>query len=503
MKTQILRLDEHDDLISTRDKMNWGQTGRILLVWPENKRLLRRRVDLVILQRHAISLGAQLALVVTDPVVRFHAKTLAIPIFKSLRHAQSAHWRVERRQRRLRTPAPLYQSPRTPEELEALRQAAHPAAPAWMALPAVRVGIFTLGVLAVLALGAVLLPGAEVSLSPQSMPQELNLTVRTSPDQESPNLSGVISARVVTVTVEGRESRESGGTVRVPDKPANGNVVFTNLSDREIHIPAGLVLRSLDDSSIRFATRQAGEISAGPGISITLSVDALTPGTQGNLPAGSLTAIESSLGLDVAATNPVPTRGGRDREVPIPTRMDRDRLYRELEAALRQSALEELATQLKPGDLLFTDTLTVTQVLDLEYTPEDDTPSGQLDLNLRLEYQAYHASYEDLTTLAGAILDANLPEGYQVQPDSLEISAASPPVMESPGVVRWRMAAQRRLQASISTTQAINLVLGLPPQEAASRLDKELPLNTPPSIRLIPSWWPRLPILPFRIRLML
>jgi len=500
MKTQILRLDEHDDLISTRDKMNWGQTGRILLVWPEHQRVLRRRVDLVLLQRHAGSLGAQLALVVTDPVVRFHAKTLALPIFKSLRQAQSAHWRVERRQRRLRAPAPVLPSPRTPEELEALWQSAHPSTPAWMISPAFRVSVFTLGVLAVLALAAVLLPGAEVKLSPKTIPQQLDLTVRARADQDSPNLSGVLPARPVTVIVEGRENRESGGVARVPDRAARGSVVFTNLSDREVQLPAGLVLRTLDNPSIRFATQLAGEISAGPGISITLGVEALTPGTGGNLPAGSLTAIEGSLGLDVAATNPAPTRGGTNREVPLPTQADRALLYQNLEAALRQSAMEELSAQLEPGDLLFTPTLTVTQVLDLEYTPPDDQPSGQIELNLRLEYQAYHASQQDLEALAGVILDANLPKGYQVLADSLNVEAATPPVVESPGVIRWQMTARRTLQASIPSTQVVNLLLGLPPDEAAARLKDKLPLQGSPSIRMVPPWWPRLPILPFRIQ---
>ncbi len=100
MKTYILRLEPHDDLVSTRDKMGWAKDSRILLVWPENKALLNRRLDLILLQRHSRSLGSQLALVTRDPEVHYFAPRLGIPVFRSLHKAQGQHWRVPRRFRR-------------------------------------------------------------------------------------------------------------------------------------------------------------------------------------------------------------------------------------------------------------------------------------------------------------------------------------------------------------------------------------------------------------------
>src|SRR5215207_7702582 len=60
MKTQIITLESHDDLISVRDRLSWAKTPRILLVWPKYEKVTLRQVDLKILQRHASSLGAQL-----------------------------------------------------------------------------------------------------------------------------------------------------------------------------------------------------------------------------------------------------------------------------------------------------------------------------------------------------------------------------------------------------------------------------------------------------------
>ena len=63
MKTQVIQLDPHDDGTSVRDKMSWAKSPRILLVYPRRSRILARTLDLRLLQRHAATLGEQLAIV--------------------------------------------------------------------------------------------------------------------------------------------------------------------------------------------------------------------------------------------------------------------------------------------------------------------------------------------------------------------------------------------------------------------------------------------------------
>src|SRR5574339_556149 len=101
MKTQIITLESHDDLISVRDRMSWAKTPRILLVWPKYENVTLRQVDLKVLQRHAASLGAQLGLVSRIRRVRLDAEALHIPVFKSTGEAQRVVWPKPRRRRRL------------------------------------------------------------------------------------------------------------------------------------------------------------------------------------------------------------------------------------------------------------------------------------------------------------------------------------------------------------------------------------------------------------------
>src|SRR4029450_12459928 len=102
MKTQIITLESHDDVISVRDRMSWAKTPRILLVWPKYEKVTLRQVDLKVLQRHALSLGAQLGLVTRTRRVRDDAEALRIPVFESTGQAQRVAWPKPRRRKLMR-----------------------------------------------------------------------------------------------------------------------------------------------------------------------------------------------------------------------------------------------------------------------------------------------------------------------------------------------------------------------------------------------------------------
>jgi hypothetical protein len=92
MKTQIITLESHDDLISVRDRMSWAKSPRILLVWPKFERVTLRPVDLRVLQSHALTLGAELGLVTRIPNVKRNAQGFHIPVFATAAEAQRAAW---------------------------------------------------------------------------------------------------------------------------------------------------------------------------------------------------------------------------------------------------------------------------------------------------------------------------------------------------------------------------------------------------------------------------
>src|SRR4026209_751844 len=131
MKTQIITLESHDDLISVRDRLSWAKTPRILLVWPKYEKVTLRQVDLNVLQRHASSLGAQLGLVTRARQVRADAEALGLPVFESTGQAQKVAWpKMKRRKWSHRAPD---------RSLREQREQAQVKEEAWRAHPVTRI----------------------------------------------------------------------------------------------------------------------------------------------------------------------------------------------------------------------------------------------------------------------------------------------------------------------------------------------------------------------------
>jgi hypothetical protein len=358
---------------------------------------------------------------------------------------------------------------------------------------------FTLGVLALLAIAATLAPSAQVRLSPETHYQEVGLSVTADPETETVDLAGSVPARTVTATVEGRDSLPVSGSILVPDGLASGEALFTNLTDQAVEIPEGTIVRGPEIGATRFSVTRSGEVEAGTGITITLPIRSLIPGSTGNLPAGKLSAIEGLLGTQLSVTNPQATRGGSERGEPAPTEADRDELSERLQSSLEDTALSELQNKLAEGDLLLPASLGVIQTITEDFQPAEATPADHLDLNMQLEYQAWFVSVEDLRSLAQKVLDARLEAGFSPVEGTLEIENLTRPVVGEDGLARWEVNARRQVRADLSEPQAVRLMLGQDPQQAQSRLEAALPLAKAPEIALIPSWWPSMPVLPFRI----
>jgi hypothetical protein len=301
------------------------------------------------------------------------------------------------------------------------------------------------------------------------------------------------------VIVEGRDQSPSSGSLSIPGQAASGLVTFTNLTDQPIRIPTGTVVWNPDLEAARFSTTRSGEVLSGPGQTLSLPVKSIHPGSQGNLPANRLVSIEGPLGVQLAATNPEPTSGGQDRKAPAPSQTDRWRLSVRLAESLKETALNEARNQALQDDILFIDSLTLLRTLEETYQPADSQPADFVSLNLRLEFDVLAASAADIEQLGQSVLDANLPSGFAPVENTLEVTNLTEPVLGQDSITRWKLRLERQVQAVLPPDQAVKLSLGLPPEEAENRLAQALPLETRPRIALTPDWWPRLPVLPFRI----
>ena len=489
MKTQIITLESHDDLISVRDRMSWAKTPRILLVWPRYEKITLRQVDLKVLQRHAASLGAQLGLVTRARRVRADAEALRIPVFESTGQAQRLAWPKPRRRKWTQRP------PR--KDLREQREQIFVKEEEWRVHPVTRIGAFLLGVLSVLVLVALFIPRADVILHPQSKMQSLVLPVIAGPSVESVFITGSIPAREKRVIVEGTQSVVVTGEGVTPQSKARGVVTFRNLTQQAVTVPAGTVVRTADN--LRFATIRGGEVAAGVDETIELPVEALESGRAGNVEAETIVILEGRLGLSLSIINPEPLTGGR--EIPSVQASDRDRARAKnvLMETLEDEASARLADEMKAGDVLFEDTFAVSQIISEVYDPPAGAAGTKLTLTMQVEFSTLYASAADLTELAGLALNASIPSRFAVTSDGLSLKPVTEPILNDDGFIRWTVRAERRIVQQISTMHVTQMIQGIRPAQAKTLLENSLPLRNAPDVKLSPSWWPWVPIVPFRI----
>jgi len=474
--------------------MSWSQTGRILLIWPEHGHVLNRQLDLILVKRYAVTLGAQLALVTHDSEVSFFADQIGIPVFGSTRLAQDTHWRDI--QRRKINP----QRNSQPSTLVRIQKIIQLPTPTWLEHPITRFFSFGLSVLALLALGIFILPSAKIVLSPQDQIQSMRFDIIADPSTTSIIFStGSLPTYIQDVIVEGRDTITSTGYTVIPDEHATGSLSFTNTSTQKIKIPAGTIVSTPGSNIVRFITSSTKDVMVNPNQSVLLDARALTPGSSGNLPPEQLVKIEGDLGLDLTVTNPLATQGGTDVKIPSPSAQDLQLLDERLRNKLKQTALMDLQSTLPDEDTLILPTLTITETLSEISTPAIGEPSNQLELSLRLTVQSQVVSGEVLHRLVTPIMDSNTPNGYLPIPSTLEIIRINSPTLGGDGKAHWTINATRKLQTDIPAQRVIDIVKGVNVSQASERLSVSLPIAEQAQIVTAPSWWPRLPFLAMRI----
>ncbi len=477
--------------------MDWSQTPRVLLEWPDESKILRNRLDLVLLERHCSTIGSQLALLTKDQQVIDQAEEAGIPVFQIRSEAQLQPWGKSFREFIRQEVVLQSQQPRENPINEKDDKTGGHQLPPWA-----RILIFTVAVVAVLAIGATLLPSANVSLSAGSYKREITIQIQAIRDQEGINISGIIPSRVLEIIVEDQVSLPATGTLPIPAEYARGEVVFTNLGETSIYIPLNTILSTSQENSPLFITMGSGTTPEGRGAQISLPIEALEPGILSNLPENMISRINKDLGAELSVINPSPTSGGEDIIVPAPNDKDRIRANLLLSSALIEMALEGAARQLDTGDMLLSSQPESSEISLSTYQPEIGSAGNTLTLTNVGQYNFSYASGDDLISLAEHVVNALYTGGlFEPALDTISLTHLSEPEFGTDQIAHWEMQVSWNEYRVFNNQKIIQTVLGKKPTDAEKLLKNSLDLDLLPDIQVIPSWWMRIPVLPFRIRI--
>ena len=492
MKTTILKIDDHDDVISICDKISGCRSNRVLLVLPRGFKVFREKMDLVLVQRHSTRLGAQLGLVTRDEQIASIAYDLGIAVFEDERNAQRKAWRRWRKvnpdlNRRQKIQNIIQQGKQSRVTIKR------------NTLPlSLRMIFFVVGLLGVFAMLAYLVPGAVIRLAPIEEEQTLKLDVWASLNVSSPTITGAVPAQIKTVIVDHEEAGIPSQTALVADQPSKGEITLENITDQDVFVPQGTIVITLSSPPIRFRTLEAITVPSGKDPVVKTAVEAVEAGSRGNVPAQSIGAIEGLIGLKLIVSNLEETRGGSDRESLAPSQADYDLLRQRSAAALKKKAMDALSEQLAVGEKMLIATLVESKLLEEKMDPPVGQPADRISLRIEAEYSVWIINERDILTVTESAMDAVLKSGYRSVPNSVLVTDLGEPKMDGSRIL-WDVFGVRKIKPNIPREAVLLAAAGRSKTDATAVIARVFKLKTAPVIELYPAWWRQMPFFEQRI----
>jgi len=505
---QIIQLAPDDDITAIRNRLEWAEARRILMIVPRQNKTLRSVVHQKVLARTADMLNIELALVTQDLRTRDAAKQAGTKTF-------AAEWIARRRGfvgKIAEKPAP---EKTTAPQLQLVETPPPPRVriknkKLVVVVGSGRVGCFQqlialilagmLGLALVLVLLA-LSPTATVTLVPQVDVITATVTLSADPAAELTDpdrANNAIPAQAVQVEISRFAEVD---TVKREDAPvdfATGTVVIFNRTQDEQIVPISTTLRTSSGVPIEFITTQTATVPAGTGATTETTIIALEEGPRGNVPSGQINRFRNpSLGLLARVINEAPTTGGTVRDAGVVTDDDKTRVRSKLRQLIQQAGYELMTAELDTQEFIPPETLQVIE-LDLTYNQFSGDVSETLGAEMRAVVRGTAVADYDANQLAYFALLDEVPLDKTLLPKGLRFSAGGIQEVQDRAVT-FPVIAEGIVVSDIDEDAVKEAITFLPTGEAQAWLSENLPIVSVPGVDVTPAWLGRLPLFPARI----
>jgi hypothetical protein len=320
------------------------------------------------------------------------------------------------------------------------------------------------------------LPTAQVTLTPRTAtigPLPLTITALTTVSEPDPE-TGRLPAVDVKIPLSAERSYPATGREVVTAR-AMGNVILTS-PDQPFDQPIPARTRIRTPSGVEFQTTEAvvmPRVAAGGGPSqVTVAVEAVAPGDQGNVAAGEISLVPSLEAQGMTVSNPEPTSGGRYEETPVVTQED----YESALADLQNGLMVELAARLDDPESLPDDLTVFTRTAEpgtVEHQPaaEDLVGDRTAEFTLTGDLAAHVLAVDErsVDAMARSIVLAALPQGMAVLPGRLSVQTGDG--VAEDGGIRFDGTASAVAYQVIDREAVLATIAGLKVSEARAILE--------------------------------
>ena len=505
-KLYTLQLEPYDDVASVRDRLTFVDASFVLVFWPPGTRILRRKLDLLLIQRQATRLGMRIALVTDDPDILTHARELNISVFPDEQAALLQRWKRPRNTVFTTQHNPMAQA-ELAEHVARLRGLSLTVAGRrWQ--QAVRWGTFVALLMATILGFLVAAPSATVTITPASKQVYETVSIVADPTLTDIDIENrQMPSALVTLEATSHVTVQSSGVESAGAALAQGLVTFANSADQPVLIPLGTIISTGGTYPVRFETMIETVLPAGTDATVQVPIQALTEhsGAAGNVDPGAITRVEGSLADVITVTNPNATYGGAAQELATVTEQDHERLLVLGRQQVLQRARDELLLQLSGEQFLVPGSVQIIRERPewTHYSAFVGDVAESASLDLRAEVQAVVVDERQARQVAYSGLAPYIQPGLEVSPDALAFERGEILSIEPGGRVTFLMIVKGNVAVSIDQTRIRDQIAGMTISAARHRLENELLLDPdhPPQITTWPGWFNRLPFLPVRIDL--
>lgn len=502
-EVERLYLEATDTIVTVRDRLSGLRGKRVLLIWSDGGSNLRRKLDLVLIQREAYRRAIQLAIVSRESSLQSFAAELNISCFPSVESSQRERWKRGRHKVFL----PRYHKPSADllaEDLEFMRARRSRHSP-W------RTFLERLFALALLfaAVGAAIytvVPGAVVTVSLHE--EDITLVFDIVADRKAKTVDAAkasIPAETIRKTVEASATIPTTGSIRLDSVSAAAAVTFTNLGAARIDIPRGTILGTSAGEPILFETVADVVVPAGAGQHVDAAVVAMESyrGSIGNVGPGMINSVLGGLADRVSVFNLSSAAGGSNRNVKTVAIADQDKLLDILRIQLQSLAYEQMRSDLSESQVIIIETIKIEEERKdwTDFSADLGTMTSELSLTMRAVVSALAVDERYGRQVLLARLKSALPADKVLLTDTVSYTRGPFSQSRVDGQVSFTVRGRAAVSAILDRNRLREQLAGITPDEAQQLLGAmpEVSSIDPPQFELFPSSIQRMPQLAVRI----